>query len=85
MVLMGVGVVVDRDDQRTLLHAGDVLYLTGDTASDVELGTRDTCLPDLSFMSGITGINGGTGRPHLGTQHVGELIEQVKVLFEPTP
>ena len=51
-------IIVDGDDHRALLHACDVLDLTGDTTGNVEFGSHgDTCLADLAVVLGEAGID----------------------------
>src|SRR5574344_1991291 len=71
----GVLIVVDRDDDTSVLHTGDVLNLSADTASDVELGVYgDTGLTNLAVMVGIACIHSGTAGTHFSV----ELLSQVK-------
>ena len=53
-----VRIAVDRDDDGAVLHTGDVLYLSRDTAGDIELGAnRDTGLADLTFVLDVSGVD----------------------------
>ena len=49
-----------------------MLHRTGNTASDIELGTHGhPGLPDLAFMFDETGIHRRTGGTHFAAKHFG--------------
>lgn len=61
-----VWVVVDRDDDTTVLHTSNVLNLSRDTTSDVNLWMDgDTGLTNLTIVVYPTCINSGTAGTNL--------------------
>src|SRR5437868_11418907 len=53
-------VLVDRDDDLRILHAGEMLNGAGDTDRDVEIGSDDLAgLTDLIVVRHEAGIDGG--------------------------
>ena len=77
-----IGVAVDRYDNRTVLHTGDVLYLPRYTAGNIELGVDgNTGLPNLPVVVGKAGIDSGTRGTYLSADSIGQVEEQFEVLF----
>ena len=76
------GIAVHRDDDTRILHTGDVLNLTADTASDIHLGMHgDTRLTNLTVVVYPSCINGSTTATYLAMKHLGKLEELVESLF----
>ena len=74
-----IGVGIDGHDDGTLLHTYGVLYLSADTASDVELWTYGE--PRLSYHTiviYVTGIYGCAAGTHLSVQLFGQIEKQVE-------
>ncbi|EGE60965.1 hypothetical protein RHECNPAF_13300157 [Rhizobium etli CNPAF512] len=66
-------VLVDGDDHLRILHAGQMLDGTGDTAGDIEIGCHHLAgLADLPIVGGIAGIDGGARGADGGTELVGD-------------
>ena len=77
-----IGVVVDRDDDARILHTGDVLDLSADTAGNVYLGMYGhTRLADLAVMVYPTGIDSRTASAYLAMKLLGKLEQQVKTFL----
>ena len=58
----GLRIFVDGDNLLGFGHAGPVLDLSGNPASDIEIGAYcDTCLPDLMIFVEDARINYGPG------------------------
>ena len=75
----GVGIAVDADDDAALLHTGDVLDLTADSAGDIDLRMDGhTGLADLAVMVAESRIHGGAGGADLGMEHPGEIEKHVE-------
>jgi hypothetical protein len=65
-------------------HAGQMLYRSGDAAGNIELWSyRGSGLPDLMVVVYKTGIYCGPGCANFGSQHLGQLVNEVKFLFGP--
>ena len=65
----GEGGGVDGDDHGAVLHSGDVLYLSGDAAGDVEFGAYgDACLADLSVVVDPSGVDCGSAGSDFGVE-----------------
>ena len=72
-----LGILVDRDDQARILHAGDVLDRSREADRDIEFGRDDLAgLADLAVVGHIAGVDGGAGRADRGAQPVGERVEK---------
>src|SRR5665811_2539727 len=70
-----IGVLVDRHDVVTRLHARLVLDGSGDAAGDVDLGRHDLAgLAHLVLMRLPPGVYGGAARTHGRAQCVGCLL-----------
>ena len=79
-------VLVDRDDDLAVLHAGEMLDGTGDADGDVEVGGHDLAgLADLPVVGRVAGIDRRAGRPDGGTDTVGELLDDLEVLGRADP
>ena len=61
-----IGVAVDADDDARILHTGDVLNLSGDTAGDVHLRVNgNTRLTNLTVVIQPACINSSTRTTNL--------------------
>ena len=75
-------VLVDRDDQLGILHAGLVLDGAGDAQSDVDLRTDGLAgLTDLVVGGDPAGVDDGTGGAHDAAQDVSQLLSQLDALL----
>mmetsp|Transcript_20410 Transcript_20410/g.56790 ORF Transcript_20410/g.56790 Transcript_20410/m.56790 type:complete len:227 (+) Transcript_20410:979-1659(+) len=72
---------VDRHDRFGILHAGQVLDGTGDTAGDVQIRRHHLArLPHLPIVGAESGIDRGARGADGSPQLVGQLFENGKVL-----
>ena len=72
----------DRDDDRALVHARNVLNLSRNTASYVELWAYgNTSLTNLTLMLAESSIDSGAACAHFSAKHIGELEDEVEILF----
>ena len=77
-----IGIAIDGDDDARILHTGDVLNLTGDTACDVHLGMDgDTRLTNLTVVVEPTSIDGGTRSAYLAVEHLGQFEQLVEAFL----
>ncbi len=75
-------VLVDRDDDLRVLHAGQMLDRTGDAAGDVEIGCDHLAgLADLPVVRGVAGIDRGARCADGSAELVGNRQDDFLELF----
>ena len=77
-----VGIGVDGDYERGVLHSGDMLDLSRDSTSDIELrADGHTGLTNLAVMIYPTGVNGSAACAYFSSEGVCKFFEELEILF----
>ena len=79
-------VLVDRDDDLGVLHAGQVLDRAGDADGDVQLGRHDLAgLADLPVVRRVAGVDRRAAGAERGAELVGQRLDQLELLARAQP